>query len=129
MESLLLLRFDQRDLSPDELDEAARRLRLELLDLGVESAEVPRSAGPSGAKGDAFTYGALAIAVLPTLLPTLVEFLRGYVGRGSHGSLKVKLQDGDKAVEVEVDGQAESAEHLLRLATKALKARQVGQTN
>jgi hypothetical protein len=122
MESLLLVHLDETAWSPDELNEATLRLRTELLELGVERAEVPRFAPPERAKGDAFTYGALAIAVLPTLMPKLVDFLRHWAGRSSRGRLRVSVRNGDKVVEVEVDGSSTSAERLLHTASRALEA-------
>jgi len=69
--------------SLDQLDLATRNLREELYDLGVDSAErISAGEAPAGAKSaDAVTVGALAVAVLPTFLPRLVEYLQSWCMR------------------------------------------------
>ena len=66
------------DADAEELDRLTRQLRGELQDLGVESAELVKGGpAPGGSKSvEAVTAGAIAVAVLPTFLPKLVEFIQ-----------------------------------------------------
>ncbi len=65
------------DFDADELNQLTDSLMRSLEDVGVESVTVVRDQGiPLGAKGDPVTIGALAVAVLPTILPKVMEFLQ-----------------------------------------------------
>ncbi len=58
-----------------------------------------------GAKaGEAVTVGALALSVLPAVLPKLLEFLQAWVLRTKSRSVKVKADLGGRIVEVECSG-------------------------
>ncbi|MCB0180427.1 MAG: hypothetical protein KDI62_19510 [Anaerolineae bacterium] len=117
----LILRLDLgTETDAEELDQVTRRLLSELCDLDLESVG-PVSGGPSpeGAKaGDAFTMGALAIAVLPTFVPKLVEYLQAWTLRNPNRTLKIKTQHGDRAVEVEFDPTTISADEVTSLVEK-----------
>lgn len=91
------------DADPEELDRATRNLRNELRELDVESAELVREGeSPEGAKSaDPVTLGALAVAVLPVVVPRLVEYLQAWTLRGEGRTVKVKTQVGDRTVELE----------------------------
>ena len=115
---LINIKFDE--LPIDQLDLATRNLREELYDLGVDSAEI-LSAGeaPAGAKSaEAVTVGALAVAVLPTFLPRLVEYLQSWCMRAENRKVRIKTQVGDRSVEVEYAPSALSQEELTQLVTK-----------
>jgi len=106
--------------SLDQLDLATRYLREELYDLGVDSAEMTSgSEVPTGAKSaEAVTFGALAVAVLPTFLPKLVEYLQSWCMRAEDRKVRIKTQVGDRSVEVEYSPSALSQEELTLLVTK-----------
>jgi len=90
-------------LLPDELDRLTRLLRRDLSELEVESVEFTHSSSvPTGAKSvEAVALGSLAIAVLPVAIPKVIEFLRDWLMRGENRTLKLKLQVGGNAAEIE----------------------------
>ena len=104
----------------EELDQVTRHLLNELRELNLESV-APISGGPTpaGAKaGDAFTMGALALAVLPSFIPKLVEYLQAWTLRNPNRTLKIKTQHGDRAVEVEFDPKTISSDEVTDLVEK-----------
>ncbi len=106
-----------QDADADELDRATRQLRGEIQELGVESAELAKTTNaPAGTKSvEAVTLGALAISVLPAVLPKLIEFLQAWSMRGESRSIKIKTQVGDRAVEVEYSPKTMSQAELKSL--------------
>jgi hypothetical protein len=117
----LYLQVDaQTEIAPDELDHLVRQLRREISELEVESVEpVRQNTIPAGAKGaEALTLGALAVVLLPPLLPKLVEFLQNWLLRGENRNVKVKLQVQGNAVEVEYAPSAMSPSDIQRLVAK-----------
>ncbi len=101
----------------DELDRATRQLRYEIQDLDVDSIELVKSVDPvTGAKSvEAVTVGSLAVAVLPTLVPKLVEFLQSWALRGESRKIKIKTQVGDRSVEIEYSPKTTSPAELQSL--------------
>jgi Effector Associated Constant Component 1 len=94
----------------EELAEATRRLRAELLELdvtGAEPAPAPDRAGPDGAKGG----GVMAVAGLlvqfagQDVLAAVISAIQGWLGRQRSRSVKLTI-DGDS---IELTG-ATSAE-------------------
>jgi hypothetical protein len=100
--SLMLHIQGGEDTDADALDRLTRQLRTEIQELDVESVElVKREAIPSGAKSaEATALGALAVAILPEVLPKLIEFLHARLGRGDN-KVRLKAQAGDRSLEVE----------------------------
>lgn len=101
----------------DELDRATRQLRDEIQDLDVESVELVKNSEPlAGAKSaEVVTFGSLAVAVLPALVPKLVEFLQSWALRGEGRKIKIKTQLGDRSVEIEYSPQTTSPTELKSL--------------
>jgi len=112
--------------SDEELDIAARDLQSELLDAGLEHADLVQVAQPPpGSKGTTGSvFGDLAIAVLPTLLPKLIDLLREWRGRSRDRSLKIRAEIDGKPVELMLDGADFSAD-----AIGALVERMQGRQN
>jgi hypothetical protein len=100
---LTLLVNEGADVAPEDLDKLTRQLRREIEDLGVESVRLAADEpAPSGTKSmEAVTLGALAVAVLPTALPRLIEFLQAWSLRGKDRTVKIKATVGDRTVDVE----------------------------
>jgi hypothetical protein len=116
----LILQVDAGpDASLDEQDEMARQLLTELEDLDVEAGLYhPGGALPEGAKtGEATLFGALAVSVLPTFLPKLVEFLQNWIQRGDHRIVKIKTQIGDRSLELEYAPATMTNKELKKLVT------------
>lgn len=101
------------DLPPDEQDALARQLLAELSETDVESAAL-LAAGPApeGTKSpEALTLGALAVAVLPTFLPKLVDFVQAWALRGQGRVVKFKGKIAGQ--EVEFEGTADELKTVL----------------
>ena len=95
----------------------------------VQSADLLRAgAAPRGSKGiDPISLGALAVSILPTAVPKLVEVLGGWLMRGENRKIKIKTQMGDRSVELEYSPSAMSHADLKQLVealTSALQAKQ-----
>ncbi len=120
METGLILNLEAGDIDTDALDALTRQLRGELLELGVDAAEVVASGEvPEGVKSpEAVTWGALAVAVMPSFLPKLVEYLQSWSMRGENRRVRIKTQVGDRSVEVEYAPSALSQDELARLVDK-----------
>ena len=86
----------------EKLDQLMRQLWQELREFDVEWINpVSANEPPEGAKaGEVIALGCLAVAVLPTLLPKLVDFLQGWVLRRRDDRVKVKVQSGNRSVEM-----------------------------
>jgi hypothetical protein len=114
------------EIEADELDMQTRRLRGELIELGVTNAS-PTSAGsvPEGAKSaEAVTLGSLALVVLPTFLPKVLEYLQSWTQRDESRRVKIKTQVGDRSIELEYTPAALSQEelsHLVKTLTGAME--------
>jgi hypothetical protein len=103
-----------RGMHPDELDDATRQLRSELLDMQVESIDlVGKQEVPAGAKSaEAITLGTMAMTVLPIFIPKIMEFLQSWVARNDGKTIKVKTQAGDRSIELEFSHKAISQDEL-----------------
>ncbi len=128
----LTLKLEAGDeLDRDALDRLTRQLRREMLDLEVESVDfIQEDKLPEGAKtAEAVTLGALAIAVLPSFLPKLIEFLQSWSLRAEGRKVKVKSQVGDRSIELEYAPESMSQQELKTLVenlTSALSDSQAG---
>lgn len=103
-----------RELHPEELDDATRQLRSELLDLQVESVDlIGTQAVPEGAKSaEAISLGTMAMTVLPVFVPKVMDFLQSWVTRHDGKTIKVKTQAGDRSIELEFSHKAISQGEL-----------------
>ena len=101
------------DASPGEIDALARQLLAELREMELESADLA-SAGPApeGTKSpEAITLGALALAVLPSFLPKLIDLVQAWALRGQGRTVKFKGKLAGQ--EVEFEGSAEDLKVVL----------------
>ena len=77
---------------------------------------------PEGAKGtDPATLGALAIVVLPVVLPKLIEFIESWLMRGENRRVKIKVQDGERVIEADYSSSTMSVDELNQLVTTLTK--------
>jgi hypothetical protein len=105
----------------DELDRLTRGMLVEVQELDVESAQLmSEGEAPTGTKGaDPITLGALSLAVLPPVLPKLVEFIQGWSMRGAGQVVKIKT--GSVEVEFTPD-RPMSPDELVRCVKKLTAA-------
>jgi hypothetical protein len=112
-----ILEVGSTDATDEERDQMARQLLSELSELDVESAELARGGlAPEGAKGDLITTGSIAIAVLPTLLPKIVETIQGWLLRGSNRTVKFKGKVSGQAIDFE--GSSDDLQKILSIISK-----------
>ncbi len=109
------------DLKEDYLDKATRQLLSEIRETDVESARsTAGGAVPAGAKSvEAVTTGAIAIAVLPTFLPKVVDVIQAWAMRGKGRTVKFKGKVGNQAIEFE--GHPDDLEKLISMLAKGKK--------
>ena len=112
------------DALPEDVDALTRRLRSEIQDFGVEDVTLKTTtAVPAGTKSvEAVTVGALAITLLPQVLPRLIEFLQAWSLRGKDRTVKIKASVGDRSVDIEYpEGASEVAvQELIQKMTDTL---------
>lgn len=103
------------DMPPEEVDALARQLLAEVRATDVESAELAAEGpAPAGTKsGEALTLGAVAVAVLPSLLPKLVEFVQAWALRGQGRTIRFKGHLAGQ--EVAFEGTADELRQVLAL--------------
>jgi hypothetical protein len=122
--SLTLLVDAGKDALAEDVDAVARRLRAEIQDFGVESVTLQASGtAPSGTKSvEAVTLGALAVTVLPQVLPKFIEFLQAWSLRTKDRTVKIKASVGDRSVDIEYpEGASEAAvQELIQKMTDTL---------
>lgn len=101
------------------LDELTYNLKQDLRILGVDSISRPtEEEAPESAKGDPFTWGALALVVAPTLIPKLLEFLQAWVTK-KENPIRIRRPDG---LEFEFTPEKKlSTSELISLAEKLAK--------
>ena len=104
----------------ERLDELTRRFIQDLRDAGAEAVKRPtESATEEGAKGAAFTWGALALGAVPAFLPKLIEFLQAWTLRGEDRVVKIKTPAG---LEVEFTPEKQlSQDEVIALAEKLIQ--------
>jgi hypothetical protein len=124
--NLTLLVDAGRDVLPEDVDALTRRLRDEIEEVGVESVHLHTDhAAPSGTKSvEAVTLGALALTILPTALPRLIEFLQAWSLRSKDRTVKIKASVGDRSVDVEYPAGASETvvRELIEKMTNTLAA-------
>ena len=110
------IQVSMSDATNEELDEATRRLLAEVKDLNIESAELAKGGpAPEGSKGDAVTMGAIAIVVLPAVLPSVITLIQAWVTRGQGRTVKFKGKG------IEFEGSPEELHKLLASLEKGKK--------
>jgi hypothetical protein len=110
-----MVQIELDDSDDEELDALARQLAGELSEQEVESVMLARSgSAPKGSKAaEALTLGAVAVAVLPAVLPKIVEFCQAWALRGQGRTVKFKGKVGGQ--DIEFEGKAEDLQRILTM--------------
>lgn len=105
----LYLEVKVEDATDEELDRFTRQLLSELNDSkDVESAELIRSDSlPEGAKGDMTLIGSIALQMLPSAIPSVLNLVQAWITRGQGRTVKFKGEG------IEFEGSAEDLHRLL----------------
>jgi hypothetical protein len=92
-----------QDATEEDVDQMTRQLLRELREMNLESASLVKSGHiPSGTKSaDPVTIGALAVVVLPNLLPKVVEAIQAWALRGQGKTVKFKGKINGTMIEFE----------------------------
>ena len=110
------LQVSVADATDDELDRLTRQLLKEVRETDVESAELAKGGpAPAGSKGDPITMGAIAIEVLPAVLPSVIALVQAWVMRGQGRTVKFKGKG------IEFEGSPEELQRLLTALEKGQK--------
>jgi hypothetical protein len=110
------LQVSVTEATEDELDHLTRQLLKEVREIDVESAELTRGGpAPDGTKGDAITFGSIAIEVLPAVLPSLIALVQAWVTRGQGRTVKFKGKG------IEFEGSPEELQKVLASLEKGKK--------
>jgi len=101
------------DRTDEEIDALTHRLLRELRKLDIEVVSLASGGDtPAGATGmDPVTTGTIALAVLPTMLPQVLEFLRSWISQGMGRTIKFK--GNILGQQVELEGSLADMEKLL----------------
>jgi hypothetical protein len=94
------------DATEEDIDRMTRQLLSELRQMDVESAELTKGGpAPGGTKGlDPISVGSIAISVLPSMLPKIVDGIQAWALRGSNRTVKFKGRIAGQPVEFEGSG-------------------------
>jgi|OpeIllAssembly_1097287.scaffolds.fasta_scaffold64851_1 hypothetical protein len=92
-----------------EIEEGVRSLRREIAGLHVESVEfVSAGRAPAGTRSpEAVLAGSLLVAILPNVLPKLIEVINGWLARGAERDVEITIRKGDEALTVRVPATAD----------------------
>lgn len=114
----LSLQISANNATDEDVDRMTRELLSELRGTDVEWVELQKGgAAPSGTKSaDAITIGSLAMAVLPSVLPKVVESVQAWAMRGNNRTVKFKGKIAGQPVEFE--GSSEDLQTLLATLDK-----------
>jgi len=110
----------------NDLDDLARQLMRELKEMEeVESVDLASEGNaPAGTKSvEAITTGAIILAVLPTFLPKIVDFVQAWSLRGQGRAIKFKGRISGQ--DIEFEGSGEDLQKILATlsAKKAKKSK------
>jgi hypothetical protein len=96
------LHVETADSSPEEIAELTIWLKDQIKQLPIESIEIPKNKSlPEGARvGDPFTWGAVVVAVAPTVVEQLFKLLRDLVKR-QKTPVKIQVESEGKKVTIE----------------------------
>ena len=102
----------------EDIDRMTRQLLSELREMDVERVELSKGGtAPAGTKAvDPITTGSLLVAVLPTVLPKVVDGVQAWVMRGNNRTVKFKGKIAGQAIEFE--GSGEDLQRLLVMLNK-----------
>ena len=113
------------DASTDELDDAARLLRRELLDAGLSNVELADGGQvPSGAKSaEALVFGSLRLTLFPSAVSAVMALLHDWAGRRPGRTLKLAYGAGEKRLELEYDPEKTDINQVMALLLRPAPAR------
>lgn len=117
----LAVRLDSATSDAQALDALTRRLSRELREI-AQTVSAPKTAAPlDGAKSaEAFTLGAVMVAVAPQAVEAMVEMIRLWVSRQPQPRVKVTIKSGHSEIEISGDIDDPRLQPFLKEAQKPL---------
>ena len=105
----------------EDTDKITRQLMAELRNSDIESVSLLKNGNaPLGTKStDPINIGALAVVVLPTLLPKVIDFIQAWSLRGQGKTVKFKGKVNNQVIEFE--GTSQELENLINKLEKGKK--------
>lgn len=120
----IIVYIDGESLSERRLNEMTVNLKRELGKLKPTSIELERSDDvPDGVMSvEAITAGAIALAVLPTMVPAIIEYLRDWRLRNADRVVTIKRKVGEEEIEVSFpeDMSSDRLQELIESISKNL---------
>lgn len=117
----VLIHFQTNDSEKSEdLKNNLKRQLIEYEDVNIlkfESEVLPDGAMPA----DAFTIGAIALAVLPTLLPTIINAIKDIKLKNRGTSINIKVKNGDREIQLEIPADSISMDEVTALTDSYLE--------
>jgi len=110
----------------NELDELTRQLRGQVEELNIDSIEqVSAGTAPAGTKAAELSeFGQMVVTLAPSLIPSLFDLLKSWIGRKPATPVKVTVKVGKKTAQIEYDPANTSAKDLdtlIKNLNKSLK--------
>ncbi len=101
--SLQLMLRSKETVSPQTIDRLTYQLQSEIINMkGVSVETVQKKAAPKGTMSpDSLTIGAVVIAVVPTALASLINYLNAWMQR-TESRVSIKKQSGDQQIEIDI---------------------------
>lgn len=110
----LNIEISASDATAEDIDRMTRQLLSELRELDVESAQLTKGgAAPAGAKGDPISIGAIALELLPSVLPGVPGVVQPWLSRGQGRSVKFK------GTGIEFEGSAKDLHKLIETLSRS----------
>jgi hypothetical protein len=112
----LTVQIDGSFLSEQRLNDITLKLKADLAHLKPLAIDLKRDQhAPDGSMSvEAITAGAILIAVLPTMVPAVIEYLREWCLRNANHTITIKRRTGEQEIEVSFPEDL-SSERLQRL--------------
>lgn len=92
-----------------EIEERTRSLRREIAGLHIESVDfVSGAPAPAGIRSaEAVVAGSLFVAILPNVLPKLIEVINGWITLAKDREVEITIRKGDESLTVKVPATAD----------------------
>lgn len=117
----LTIQIASSSISAQRLNATTVKLKSELSRLKPLAIDLQRDPNaPDGTMSvEAFTVGAMVLAVLPTMIPTVIEYLRDWCLRNANHTITIKKRIGEEEIEVSFpeDLSSERLQNLLKVVS------------
>jgi hypothetical protein len=119
----LVLRLERAGLGDESVERLARSLSNAIGQGNLPTARITQLPDPSadGARGDAFTLGALVLAVGPVFVEQAIGIIRDWCGRPGAKPVKITVKVQDREITSEYDASRITPDEITTLV-KALRA-------